>query len=166
MKDMHTSKMTGCKWMRIRHRHQVRETFHILTTNMSEILEDTGGHVSMSDGIPIIICHHHLTRDQTPDAHHPQDLRPLHYTLIRLMRITILIELIQIPGIDRELHRLIDLINHLLINTGTPIHLSLRFTAHLDRLQKQSNHRNQNKFTPGHGHFVRLKSFEHHMGLL
>ena len=160
------NKMTGCKWTRIRHRHQVRETFHILTTNMSGILEHTGGHVSMNDGIPIIICRHHLTQDQTPDVHHPQDLRPLHYTLTLLMRITILIELIQIPGIDRELHHLIDLINRLLINMDTPIHLSLRFMAHLDRLQNQSNHRNQNKFTPAHGHFVHLKSFEHHMGLV
>ena len=166
MRDIRTSKMTGCKWTRIRHRHQVRETFHILTTNMSGILEDMGGHVSMSDGIPIIICHHHLTQDQTPDAHPLQDLRPLHHTLTRLMRIIILTELIQIPGIDRELHHLIDLISRLLINTDTPIHLSLRFMAHLDRLQKQANHRNQNKFTRAHGHFVRLKSFEHHMGLL
>jgi hypothetical protein len=82
------------------------------------------------------------------------------------MRITILIELIQIPGIDRELHRLIDLINHLLINMDTPIRLNLRFMPHLDRLQNQSNHPNQNKFTPVHDHFAPLKSFGHHMGLL
>jgi hypothetical protein len=168
MKDM--NRMTGCKWMRmdLHRRHQLLETFHILTTQMTGIREDTGGHVPMSDGIPIITCNHQLNQGQTLDAHpaRPEDSRPLQYTLTRLMLIITLIDLIQIPGIDHELRHLIDLINRLLINMDTLIHLSLRFMPHLDPVQNQSNLPNQNKFTPDRGHFVPLRSFEHHMALL